>query len=122
MLPILLIALLSGLVQLVLPWWSAALVAFVVCCWRSRSSGGAWMAGFLGVGLVWLVYGLAIHLRTDGIFTARMGELLFKRQGAVLPLLVTAVLGGLTGGLAGLSGYLVRAASANSRVSTPPNA
>lgn len=113
MIQILLIALLSLLAQLVLPWWSLAIVAFGICYWRAGSAGRAFGYGFAGVTLVWLAYALLIHLRTDGVLTGRMGQLLFKADSAALPLLATALLGGLVGGLAGLSGYLVRQAARN---------
>lgn len=71
------------------------------------------MYGFVGIALIWLAYALLIHIRTDGIFTGRMSELLFKSKNAAIPLLVTAVLGGLVGGMAGLSGFLTRLAVGN---------
>ncbi|AQG82070.1 hypothetical protein [Spirosoma montaniterrae] len=108
MLQIIIIAILSLLAQLILPWWSLALVAFGVCFWRSTGAGQSFWYGFAGIALVWLLYALLIHLRTDGILTNRMGQLIFKTDGAALPLLVTALLGGLVGGLAGVSGYYVR--------------
>jgi len=108
MLPILLIALISALAQLILPWWVIAPVAFVVCYWRSGSGWRAFGNGFLGIGLVWLAYALLIHVRTDGLLTARMTELIFKSQQSALMLLVTTLVGGLVGGFAGLSGYQVR--------------
>lgn len=111
MLQIVLIALLSLLAQLVLPWWSLAVVAFAICFWRSSGAGRAFMYGFVGTALVWLAYALLIQLQTDGVFVGRMSELLFKTNTIVLPALVTALLGGLVGGLAGLSGYCVRRAS-----------
>ena len=113
MIEILLIAVLSLLAQLVLPWWSLAVVAFLVCFWRSPSAGRAFLYGFSGVALVWLIYAIIIHTQTDGVFTGRMSELLFKTNSAALPLLVTAVLGGLVGGLAGLAGFLVKRAIGN---------
>ena len=115
MIEILLIAILSLLAQIFLPWWSLTIVAFAVCFWRNSGAGRAFLYGFAGIALVWLGYALLIYLRTDGIFTGRMGELLFKSNTAALPMLVTAVLGGLMGGLAGLSGYLVRWAIADGR-------
>lgn len=121
MIQIVLIILLSALAQLVLPWWSLAIVAFSVCAWRSTSGGQAFMAGFVGTVLVWLVYALIIHLHTNGIFTSRMGLLLFKSGSAVLPLVVTAILGGLVGGLSGLTGFLTRR-SINPAARTPKNA
>lgn len=108
MIQILLIAVLSLLAQLLLPWWSLAIVAFLVCFWRGSSAGKAFLYGFTGVSLVWLIYSLSIHLQTDGVFTGRMSELLFKMNSAAIPLLVTVVLGGLVGGMAGLSGFLIR--------------
>lgn len=111
MIQILIIALLSLLAQLVLPWWSLAIVAFGVCFWRSATGGQAFIQGFVGVALVWLGYALLIHARTDGILTGRMSLLLFKAEGVVLPLLVTAMLGGLVGGLAGLAGFYSQKAS-----------
>ena len=111
MIELILIAILSLLVQLILPWWSLAVVAFIICFLRSPNGGRAFLSGFAGVALVWLVYAFFIHTRTDGVFTGRMSELLFKMNTSALPLLVTALIGGLVGGLAGLSGYFVKQAT-----------
>ncbi|UHG91528.1 hypothetical protein [Spirosoma oryzicola] len=116
MIQILLIALLSLLAQLVLPWWSLAIIAFLVCFWRSERAGRAFFYGFAGVALVWLAYALLIHLRTDGVFTGRMSQLIFRTNNAGLPLLATALVGGLVGGLAGLSGFFVRQVTGNQPV------
>ena len=116
MIQIVLIALVSLLLQFLLPWWSLALVAFLVCFWRSPSAGKAFLYGFTGVALVWLGYALFIHTHTNGIFTGRMSELLFKTTNSALLMIVTAVLGGLVGGLAGLSGFFVRQATTNQSI------
>ena len=71
------------------------------------------MFGFYGIALVWLGYALLIYAQDGGSFIGRMGELLLKVNNAVLPILVTAILGGLAGGLAGLSGFYVRQAVAS---------
>ncbi|GAB3923795.1 hypothetical protein [Larkinella terrae] len=109
MLPFLVIAVLSAVAQFFLPWWSIALVAFGVCFWRSRTGWRAFGNGFLGIAVVWFVYALIIHLQTGGILTGRMAELLFKTKTPVLLLLITPLIGGLVGGLAGLAGRQVRA-------------
>ena len=113
MIEILLIALISLLAQFILPWWSLAIVAFLICLWRSPGAGRSFLYGFAGVALIWVAYALLIHLRTDGIFTARMSQLLFKTNNATLPVLVTALIGGLVGGFAGLSGFFVRQVTVN---------
>ncbi len=108
MLPILLIAVLSLLAQLVLPWWSIALVTFAFCLVRSESGKQAFWHSFLGVALVWLGYALLIHIRTDGLMTARMAQLFFKTASPIGLLIVTPLIAGLTAGLSGLAGYLTR--------------
>ena len=128
MIPIFLIAGLSLLAQLVLPWWSLAIVAFAVCFWQSTGTkerassdqashksgaGSAFLYGFAGVALVWLVYALLIHFRTDGIFTGRMSQLLFKANASAGLVVATAVLGGIVGGAAGLAGHFTQRALAN---------
>lgn len=113
MIQILFIALASLLAQLVLPWWIVAVIAFAVCFWQSPTPGRAFWYGFVGVALVWLGYALLVHVRTDGIFTGRMSQLLFKADAPVLLLLVTPILGGLVSGLAGLAGHFVRQALGN---------
>ncbi|WP_420151306.1 hypothetical protein [Spirosoma sp.] len=107
MIQIILIAILSLLSQILFPWWSLAIVAFIICYWRSNNSGQAFLYGFIGTAFTWIGYALLIHTRTDGIFTGRMGELLFKSNNIMIPLLITAVIGGLVGGMAGLSGFFV---------------
>ncbi|MBD2754694.1 hypothetical protein [Spirosoma validum] len=108
MIQIILIAIFSLLAQLILPWWSLAVVAFGVCFWRSPGAGRAFFYGFAGIMLVWVAYALLIHVRTDGVFTGRMSSLLFKTNNEAILILVTGILGGLVGGLSGLSGFFVR--------------
>ncbi len=108
---IVLIAFLSLCAQFLLPWWTLAIVAFAICYWRSPGAGWAFWYGFAGVAIVWLMYALLIQLRTDGVFVGRMSELLFKANTPFLPALATAIISGLVGGLAGLSGFYVRQAT-----------
>ncbi|MBC8153454.1 MAG: hypothetical protein H7Z72_11130 [Bacteroidetes bacterium] len=106
----LLIAAFSLIAQLFLPWWSVAIVAFAVCFWRGKTGRGAFVAGFIGIALVWQVYALFIHVQNAGVMTGRMSQVLFKADMPIVLLELTVLLGGLAGGLAGLSGYLCRRA------------
>ena len=116
MIQILLIAILSLLAQLVLPWWSLAPVAFLVCFWRGESVSRSFLYGFLGVALVWLGYALLIQGRTDGDFVGRVTALLFKSDNAIILTLTTVVLSGLVGGSSGIAGFLTRQATGNQMV------
>lgn len=117
MIQILVIAILSLIAQLVLPWWSLAIVTFVVCFWRSSSALTAFVYSFLGIAIVWLGYSLWVYGQTDGVFIMRISQLVFKANNAVLPFVGTTILGGLVGGLAGLSGYFVRQVTGNQSMS-----
>jgi hypothetical protein len=108
MIPILLIAVLSLVVQLFLPWWSVALVAFAFCVGRPMGAGRSFLASFLGVGLVWLAYAAWQHTQSGGILTSRMAEVLKLPPSAAALLILTPVVGGLVAGFAGLAGYWVR--------------
>ena len=110
MISILIIVLLSLLAQLVLPWWSIALVAFAVGFGRSQTGGQAFWAGAIGIGLVWQIYALVIHIRNAGVLTSRISQLFFKADMPILLLEVSVLVGALVGGLAAYSGYLCRRA------------
>jgi len=105
----LLILVLSLAAQFFLPWWIVAVIAFGLALWKARSAGGAFGAGFLGIGLGWLGMSLFIHLRTGAILTNKIAQL-FSLPSSTLLLLITALVGGLVGGMAALSGYFCRKA------------
>lgn len=99
---ILLIALFTLAITWWMPWWSLAIVAALTCfALRPRR---AFLAGFLGVFFLWLAVGL--------IADAHNGHILATRMAGVLPLggqwwlflPVSAIVGGLVGGLAGWTG------------------
>ncbi len=110
MISILIIALLSAVAQLVLPWWSLALVAFAFCFGRPEGSGRAFLYSFAGVALVWFGYALLQHIQTNGVLTSRISEVLKLPANPIFLLIITPILGGLVAGLAGTAGYFTRQA------------
>jgi hypothetical protein len=101
------IALLSGIAEYLFPWWTIAFVAFLVTAAAGLPSGRAFLAGFCGVTLLWLFVSLIIDFRNAHILSGRMAEL-FQLPHSFLFILVSAIVGGLVGGLAGWSGAVVR--------------
>jgi hypothetical protein len=93
--------------QSFLPWWSMALAAFIV----GLLLGAKWLAsfgfGFLGVGLLWGIYAYTLDAANGSLLSRQMGEL-FKGLDANAVLLATALVGGLVGGFAALSGSTLR--------------
>ncbi len=101
--------LLGFALQLVLPWWILVVVSFVLAFWLAHKAGAAFLAGFGGIALGWLGLSLFYHLRNDGLLTSRVATLFTLPQPWLL-LLVTAIVGGLVGGLAALTGFYCRKA------------
>ena len=106
------ILLLAFLTQLFLPWWSIAPLCFALAAALGTTGGRAFGAGFVGIGLGWLLMAGWLNATSAGILSHRVAQLLpLGGQGWVLVLL-TAVLGGLVGGVAALAGCWARQAAA----------
>jgi len=102
-----LIAIICFFVQQYFPWWSAVAVAFGVNVLISGSNGKAFLSGFLGVGLLWLIMAIWIDFNTNSILTERMAQVL-QINNKYLLILGTTVIGGLSGGMGALSGSTFR--------------
>lgn len=105
MLLIILIAISAWLLGLFLPWWTLALPCLIFGNLLGNKSGSSFLYGFLGIGLLWLIQTLAVHISNEGILTTRIAEL-FSLPHPALVIIVTVAIGGLAGGLSTLTGYL----------------
>ncbi|TGE20497.1 hypothetical protein E5K00_21105 [Hymenobacter aquaticus] len=108
----LLIFVLSALAQVFLPWWSLVPVSLGVAFVLARHGGRAFLAGFAGVGLGWLLLAAWWTVQNDGLLAHRVAQLLPLGGNGWALVLLTAVLGGLAGGLAALAGAWLRQAVA----------
>lgn len=102
-LSILLIAVLSGIVEWFAPWWSLAIVSALIAVLMHLRPGKALLAGFLGIGALWLGFVLWRDIPNEHILSERLAKL-FKLPNYTLFIVVTAVLGGLIGGLSAWAG------------------
>lgn len=101
---IILIALLAWILGLFLPWWSLAIPCVLLGAWLGKSSGRSFLYGFLGVALLWLLQSIFIHIGNAGVLSERIGELL-SLPDPILVIIITAVIGGLAGGLSTMTGF-----------------
>lgn len=101
-------ATLAGLLQLFLPWWIIAVVAFAVAIAIKQSSGMAFLSGFTGVFLLWVIYAFTLSSANDNILASRVAELLKPLTHGIIAVLyvLTGIIGGLVAGFAALSGSL----------------
>lgn len=101
------------------PWWWPALAGYAVGFWLCRSGGRAIVAGFLGTGGAWLALAAFQDWRNHRLLSARMADL-FHLPYPWLLLLLTALIGGILGGLAAWAGRSLRAALSRRPAEPPP--
>jgi hypothetical protein len=104
----LLTAAFSFIAGMFLPWWSLALVAFLVAILIQQKTGYAFLSGFTAIFLLWGGLALLIHVRNQGVLTKKMAEL-FPLQGqSIYLILITAIIGSLVAGFSSMSGSSLR--------------
>lgn len=92
--------------QSFLPWWTMAVGAFTVAYLVGNKGVVSFMAGFLGVAVLWVGMAFYIDALTHSILTEKINRLL-----PVNAFVMTLLVGGLVGGFASLTGALVRVKS-----------
>jgi predicted PurR-regulated permease PerM len=105
---LLLTALLSFAAGLYLPWWSIALCAFIVSLLILQPPLKAFLAGFAGVFLLWVIFSWFVDAANDHILSHKIAQIFPLGGISFLLILVTALVGGLVGGFAALSGSYLR--------------
>jgi hypothetical protein len=94
----------SLIIQLFLPWWSIALVAFAGGYFLKSSQN--FLAGFLSVALLWGGYAIWIDLGGAAPLADRVAGILSVSK--TLLFVLTALVGGLVAGFAALSGSILK--------------
>ena len=108
LLSVILTALTSFAFGMYLPWWSIAPAAIIVALIIPQQPGRAFLAGFLGLFLLWMILAFYIDAKNDHILSVKVAELIIKKQSSTLLILMTALVGGLVGGFAALAGSFLR--------------
>lgn len=107
-LTIILTALLSFIAGLWLQWWSIAIVAFLVALLMQLNVGRGFLAGFLGIFLLWGVLAFVIDVKNNSILSQKIALIFPLGGSAALLILVTALVGALVGGFAAMAGSSIR--------------
>jgi hypothetical protein len=105
---ILLTALLAYAFGLYLPWWSIAIAAFAIAILIRQKPLWAFLSGFIALLLLWGLMSLIMSSNNNHILAGRMAMVILKSASPLMLILLTAMIGALIGGLAALSGNLVR--------------
>ena len=94
----LLIALLSFIGGLFLPWWTIAVAGFIVSALIPQQPLTAFFAGFLALFLLWGGMALVIDLANGSILSTRVAGILPLHDASWALILVTGLVGALVGG------------------------
>jgi hypothetical protein len=108
LLSILLTAVLAFVAGMYLEWWSIAIVAFLVALLLPQGLGRSFLAGFLGIFILWGVLSLWIDIKNDGLLSGKMAGLFGLGSSGILLVIITALVGALVGGFAAMSGSSLR--------------
>ena len=102
-----LIAALSYAGSLFFPWWIVVVAAFLGGAIIPSKMINSFLSGFLGVGLLWLVFAWLSDMRADSIISDRIAPLFQLGEPAMI-ILASALIGGIIGGMGALSGDLFK--------------
>jgi hypothetical protein len=102
-LQLLLTAAVCFVLQTFLPWWSMPIGAAAVGYFLGNKNGVSFFAGLLAISILWLAVAFYIDATTHSILTDKVNKLL-----PINAFVLTALVGGLTGGLGALTGSLLR--------------
>lgn len=104
----LLTATLSFIAGLYLPWWSLAIVAFLVALLIKQGIGWAWLSGFTAILFLWGGLASYIHMQNRGMLAQKIAALLPLNGNVFYLITITAFVGAIVAGFAAMSGSSLR--------------
>ncbi|HPA35868.1 MAG TPA: hypothetical protein PLA16_05850 [Chitinophagales bacterium] len=108
---LLVVAIVALFLPFVAPWYSPFIACFIIGIILSNKPGNNFLAGFLGVGLVWLGYTLWLDIRNQHYLSSRIAQLFSNSLQTDISygllILITFLLGALLGGLSTMAGAML---------------
>ncbi|MEO6550134.1 MAG: hypothetical protein ABIN94_19180 [Ferruginibacter sp.] len=103
-----LIALLSIAAGLYFPWWSIAVVAFIVAALIPQQPGRSFLTGFIALFFAWGLLAWYLSSNNNHLLAHKVSVVILKINSAAALVAVTALIGALVAGFAALAGSYVR--------------
>ena len=85
------------------PWWSGILISLIVAATAQMRTVRAFLAGFIGLGLMWGISAYIMDSNNAGIMSSRIGELFGGISGNGM-VIITCLTGAILGGLGSATG------------------
>jgi len=105
---ILLTALLGYAAPLYFSWWSFAISSFVIALLIYQKPFTTFVATFLGLFLLWGMMAMIIDSANNHLLSQKVAQVLPLNGSSALLIFITAFIGGLVSGFAGLTASLTR--------------
>lgn len=102
------ILVLGFLAQMYFPWWSVAVVAFLVGCFVHVSASSSMAYGTAAVTLLWCTYAGFQSSANSGIMSGVISDMFGGKVSGTQFIFVTGLIGGLVGGFAAMTGTMLR--------------
>lgn len=102
------IAIFALILEMALPWWGIFIAALIGGFAVSQKDGMVFIAGFLGIGLLWLLQIYLIDADNASILSNKVAQI-FGLSSGFMMILLSAVIGGLCGGIGAMLGKSLRA-------------
>ncbi|HVZ97176.1 MAG TPA: hypothetical protein VG847_09900 [Chitinophagaceae bacterium] len=119
---ILLTMLLGFAACLFFPWWSIAVVAFIVAALIRQAPLSSFFTGFIALFLLWGVLSFWISAGNNDILAHRVSLLIFKNDNPFLLIVITALTGAIVAGFAALTASYIKPAGLNNHSKQNPTA
>ncbi|HMG83060.1 MAG TPA: hypothetical protein VK559_08485 [Ferruginibacter sp.] len=101
-------AALSFAICLYCPWWSIAIIAFIVAVLIPQKPFVAFLSGFFALFIFWFVLTLYISNNNEHILAHKVSMIILKSDNPFALILITALIGALVAGFAALAGSFAR--------------
>ncbi len=105
---IILIAFLSVAACLYLPWWSIAVVAFIVAALIPQQPGKSFLSGFVALFLTWGLLAFYLSSNNAHLLAHKVSMLILKMDSPAVLIFATALIGALVAGFGALAGSYLR--------------
>lgn len=105
---LILMAALSFAACLYLPWWSIAIVCFIIAVLIPQPAGTAFLCGFISLFILWAGVSFWISNNNEHVLAHKISALILKKDNPDMLIIVTGLIGAVVGGFAALTGSLLR--------------
>ena len=103
------------LLQIITPWWWWIMVVpFVFGVLRAKSGWYGFLLGTYAAGVLWLTSSIYYYLTSSQIIVHRVADM-FDMGTPLLLILFTAVIAAFAGGVAGMTGYVLKRSCSKAR-------